>query len=156
MGESQSPPDNTRTLECVQPESRARSRWVCAAADISPQLDPARTAVAGSGEDSRGAPSTRGVLSMRGRRGPSPSAARVLGATPPGDACQPLFRSTRALPSPLQSGSARPAAPGSSSQTPPQARPCCSRQRKEQTEPSRAPSLRQANCCTRGERCAVA
>lgn len=48
---------------------------------------------------------------------------RLLG-TPPGP-----FRSARARPVPLQSVLAQLAAPGSGSQIPPQARPCCSRRR---------------------------
>lgn len=51
------------------------------------------------------------------------------------------FRSPGAQPSPLPSGSAQPAAPRSGFQTPPPARPCCSRRRKKQTELARPPSL---------------
>ena len=80
----------------------------------------------------RGSPSQRGVLSMRGSRGPPRSTARALGATPLGDTSQPLPLFT--LHSPLQLGSAQPAAPGSGSQTLPQAGPCYSRWSKQQAE----------------------
>lgn len=64
------------------------------AADNSAELGPSTRTRRPAGERSppppRGCLSMRGVLSMRRSRGPQPSVARALGATPPEDSSRPL------------------------------------------------------------------